>query len=189
MLPHASGFAQPQSLAHHASFSPCQSFGLLHSSRRRRHLTADVKKKVSARVERSGKQTRGILSMIQNETLLWIAERVVAEQAHQSDIYTVNCCFEVPSLPRPSLSRLKLMGDLKRSHYALRIGSPVGVSRMRPEAVTTSSLPPARASQLRRNSVAIRCIQVIYRISHDVSNRSVAVAENRDTLDKLCPAT
>ena len=36
-------------------------------------------KKVSARVERSGKQTRGILSMIHNETLLWIAERVAAE--------------------------------------------------------------------------------------------------------------
>jgi hypothetical protein len=36
-------------------------------------------KEVSARIERSAKQTRGILSMLHNETLLWIAERVAAE--------------------------------------------------------------------------------------------------------------
>jgi hypothetical protein len=36
-------------------------------------------KEVSARIERSAKQTRIILSMLHNETLLWIAERVAAE--------------------------------------------------------------------------------------------------------------
>ena len=36
-------------------------------------------KEVSARIERSAKQTRIILSMLHNETLHWIAERVAAE--------------------------------------------------------------------------------------------------------------
>jgi hypothetical protein len=36
-------------------------------------------KEVSARIERSAKQTRVILSMLHNETLRWIAERVAAE--------------------------------------------------------------------------------------------------------------
>jgi hypothetical protein len=36
-------------------------------------------KEVSARIERSAKQTRIILSMLHDETLLWIAERVAAE--------------------------------------------------------------------------------------------------------------
>ena len=36
-------------------------------------------KDVSARIERSAKQTRIILSMLHNETLHWTAERVAAE--------------------------------------------------------------------------------------------------------------
>jgi len=36
-------------------------------------------KEVSPRIERSAKQTRIILSMLHNETLHWIAERVAAE--------------------------------------------------------------------------------------------------------------
>jgi hypothetical protein len=36
-------------------------------------------KEVSGRIERSAKQTRIILSMLHNETRLWIAERVAAE--------------------------------------------------------------------------------------------------------------
>lgn len=36
-------------------------------------------KEVSARIERSAKQTRIILSMLHKETLLWIAEQVAAE--------------------------------------------------------------------------------------------------------------
>jgi len=39
-------------------------------------------KDVSARIERSAKQTRIILSILHNETLLWIAERVAAEHKH-----------------------------------------------------------------------------------------------------------
>ena len=39
-------------------------------------------KDVSARIERSAKQTRIILSMLHNETLLWIAERLAAEHKH-----------------------------------------------------------------------------------------------------------
>ena len=36
-------------------------------------------KEVSGRIERSAKQTRIILSVLHNETLHWIAERVAAE--------------------------------------------------------------------------------------------------------------
>jgi len=39
----------------------------------------DYVKEVSGRIERSAKQTRIILSMLHNETRLWIAERVAAE--------------------------------------------------------------------------------------------------------------
>ena len=37
-------------------------------------------KEVSDRIERSAKQTRRILLELHNETMLWIAERVAAEQ-------------------------------------------------------------------------------------------------------------
>jgi len=36
-------------------------------------------KEISARIERNAKQTRIILSMLHNETLPWIAERVAAD--------------------------------------------------------------------------------------------------------------
>jgi len=39
----------------------------------------DYVKEVSGRIERSAKQTRIILSVLHNETLHWIAERVAAE--------------------------------------------------------------------------------------------------------------
>jgi len=56
-------------------------------------------KEVSARTERRAKQTRRILSALHYETLLWIAERVAAEHRRtQSDIYTINCRFEISPL-------------------------------------------------------------------------------------------
>jgi hypothetical protein len=44
-------------------------------------------KEVSARLERSATQTREILSMLHNETLLWIAERVAAEHRRTHPIF------------------------------------------------------------------------------------------------------
>jgi hypothetical protein len=51
-------------------------------------ISQDYVKEVSARIERSAKQTRGILSMLHNETLLWIAERVAAEHRCTKPTFT-----------------------------------------------------------------------------------------------------
>jgi len=53
-------------------------------------------KEVSARIERSAKQTRIILSMLHNETLHWIAERVASTGA--PIIYAVNFKAKVISI-------------------------------------------------------------------------------------------
>ena len=45
-------------------------------------------KEVSARTERRGKQTGGILSELHYETLLWIAERVAAEHRRTNPTFT-----------------------------------------------------------------------------------------------------
>lgn len=45
-------------------------------------------KEVSARIERSAKQTRRILSELHHETLLWIAERVAAEHRRTNPTFT-----------------------------------------------------------------------------------------------------